>query len=159
MNDPARILIVDDDENILKTFSTVLRDAGYTTDTAENGREALEKTRANFYNLALIDIRLPDMEGTELLTALKETTPKMVKIIVTGYPSLQNAVEAVNKGADGYIIKPANMADLLTKVKQHLEKQEKARLYDQEKIKEFIETRIKESNTRENASPPKRSDS
>jgi ActR/RegA family two-component response regulator len=98
------------------------------------------------------------MEGIELLTALVETTPKMVKIIVTGYPSLQNAVEAVNKGADGYIIKPANMADLLTKVKQHLEKQEKAKRYDQEKIKEFIETRIKESDTRENVSPSKRSD-
>jgi len=156
LNDPPRILIVDDDENILKTFSTVLRDAGYTTDTAQNGKEAIEKTKANFYNLALIDIRLPDMEGIELLTNLVDTTPKMVKIIITGYPSLQNAVEAVNKDADGYIIKPANMADLLTKVKQHLEKQEKAKRYDQEKIKEFIETRIKESDTRENASPSKR---
>lgn len=151
MNDPPRILIVDDDENILKTVSTVLRDAGYATDTAENGREAIEKTKANFYNLALIDIRLPDMEGTELLTALVDTTPKMVKIIITGFPSLQNAVEAVNKGADGYIIKPANMADLLTKVKQCLENQEKAKRYDQEKIKEFIETRIKQSNTRDQA--------
>ena len=153
MNDPPRVLIVDDDENILKTFSTALRDAGYTTDTAENGREAIEKAKANFYNLALIDIRLPDMEGTELLTALADTTPKMVKIIITGYPSLQNAVEAVNKSADGYIIKPANMADLLARVKQHLEKQEQAKRYDQEKIKEFIETRIKESNARENTSP------
>jgi DNA-binding NtrC family response regulator len=152
LNDPPRVLIVDDDENILKTVSTVLRDAGYTTDTAENGREAIKKTKANFYNLALIDIRLPDMEGIELLTALADTTPKMIKIIITGYPSLQNAVEAVNKGADGYIIKPANMADLLTKVKQHLEKQEKSKRYDQEKIKDFIETRIKESNSRENDS-------
>jgi DNA-binding NtrC family response regulator len=150
LNNPPRVLIVDDDENILKTVSTVLRDAGYTTDTAENGREAIQKTKVNFYNLALIDIRLPDMEGIELLTALADTTPKMVKIIITGYPSLQNAVEAVNKGADGYIIKPANMADLLTKVKQHLEKQEKSKRYDQEKIKDFIETRIKESNSREN---------
>jgi two-component system response regulator AtoC len=154
LNDPARILIVDDDENILKTFSTVLRDAGYTTDTALNGKEAIEKSKANFYNLALIDIRLPDMEGIELLTALADTTPKMVKIIITGYPSLQNAVEAVNKSADGYIIKPANMADLLAMVKQHLEKQEKAKRYDQEKIKEFIETRIKESDTSEKTSPP-----
>ena len=159
MSSVARILVIDDDQEILKTFSAVLKETGYVVDTAESGREAIEKSEANFYNLALIDIRLPDMEGIELLTALAETTPKMVKIIVTGYPSLQNAVEAVNKGADGYIIKPANMADLLTKVKQHLEKQEKAKRYDQEKIKEFIETRIKESDTRENVSPSKRSGS
>ena len=159
MSDPVRILIVDDDENILKTFSTALRDAGYTVDTTENGREAIEKAKTNFYNLALIDIRLPDMEGTQLLTTLVETTPKMVKIIITGYPTLQNAVEAVNKGADGYVIKPANMADLLTKIKQQLEKQEKARRYDEEKIKDFIETRLKESRSGEKASPSKRNDS
>lgn len=159
MSDPVRILIVDDDENILKTFSTALRDAGYEVNTAENGREAIEKTRATFYNLAIIDIRLPDMEGTELLTTLVETTPKMVKIIITGYATLQNAVEAVNKGADGYVIKPANMADLLTKIKQQLEKQEKARRYDEEKIKDFIETRLKESKSGENTSPSKRNDS
>jgi len=158
MSSVARILVIDDDREILKTFSAALKGAGYVVETAETGKDAIEKAKANFYNLALIDIRLPDMEGIELLTALVETTPKMVKIIVTGYPSLQNAVEAVNKGADGYIIKPANMADLLTKVKQHLEKQEKAKRYDQEKIKEFIETRIKESDTRENVSPSKRSD-
>jgi two-component system response regulator GlrR len=158
MSSVARILVIDDDREILKTFSAALKGTGYVVETAETGKDAIEKAKANFYNLALIDIRLPDMEGIELLTALVETTPKMVKIIVTGYPSLQNAVEAVNKGADGYIIKPANMADLLTKVKQHLEKQEKAKRYDQEKIKEFIETRIKESDTRENVSPSKRSD-
>ena len=156
MSDPAKILVIDDDESIRRTVSLTLQRAGYNVDTAENGKEAIEKAAAKFYNLAVIDIRLPDMEGTELLTALVDTTPKMVKIIITGYPSLQNAVEAVNKGADGYIIKPANMADLLTKVKQHLEKQEKAKRYDQEKIKEFIETRIKESNTTENASPSKK---
>jgi len=159
LSDPVRILIVDDDENILKTFSTALRDAGYTVDTTENGSEAIEKAKTNFYNLALIDIRLPDMEGTQLLTTLVETTPKMVKIIITGYPTLQNAVEAVNKGADGYVIKPANMADLLTKIKQQLEKQEKARRYDEEKIKDFIETRLKESRSGEKASPSKRNDS
>jgi DNA-binding NtrC family response regulator len=156
---PVRILIVDDDENILKTFSTALRDAGYKVDTTQNGKEAIEKARANFYNLALIDIRLPDMEGTELLTTLVETTPKMVKIIITGYPTLQNAVEAVNKGADGYVIKPANMADLLRKIREHLEKQEKAKRYDQEKIKEFIETRLKESKSGKDASMPKKGDS
>jgi len=139
------ILIVDDDEAILKSFKEILELEGYDVDTAENGKKAIEKSNAKFYNLALIDIRLPDMEGTELLTAIKETTPRMVKIIVTGYPSLENAVEAVNKGADGYIIKPVlDMNNLIHKVKIHLKRQEEERRYGEEKVAEFIETRAKE---------------
>jgi ActR/RegA family two-component response regulator len=83
----------------------------------------------------------------------------MVKIIVTGYPALQNAVDAVNKGAAGYVFKPADMAELLTKIKEHLEKQEKAMRCDEEKVKEFIETRLKDSKSGENTSPSKRNDS
>ncbi len=149
MSNSARILVVDDDREILKTFSTVLKDAGYVVDTAETGRDAVEKSTHNFYNVALIDIRLPDMEGTKLLTALRETTPKMVKIIVTGHPSLQNAVEAVNKGADGYIIKPASTEMLLDTIREHLRRQQEAKQYGEQKIKEFIETRIGELDTEE----------
>ncbi len=94
--------------------------------------------------MAFIDIRLPDMEGTRLLTELKETTPRMVKIILTGYPSLQNAVEAVNKGADGYLVKPINIEDLLKTVKRLLEKQQEERKFSEEKVVEFVESRAKE---------------
>jgi len=145
--EPARILVVDDDESIRKTLATILKDHGYIVDTAENGKEAIEKSKANFYNLALIDIRLPDMEGTKLLTAMKDTTPKMVKIIVTGYPALNNAIEAVNKGADGYVLKPVNIDNLLSTLKEHLRKQQEAKKYSQEKVAEFIETRAKELET------------
>ena len=98
--------------------------------------------------MALIDIRLPDMDGVQLLTALKETAPKMVKIIITGYPSLQNAVEAVNKGADGYILKPIKMGELLAMIKEHLKKQQEAGKYTEQKVVEFIETRAKELESR-----------
>jgi DNA-binding NtrC family response regulator len=84
------------------------------------------------------------MEGTRLLKEMKDTVPKMAKIIVTGYPGLQNAVEAVNKGADGYIVKPFKMEDLLKTEREHLKKQEEAKKYGEEKIKEFIETRATE---------------
>ena len=144
MNGHARILVIDDDENIRKIMELTLKAKGYVVDTAGSGREAIEKSNANFYNLALVDIRLPDMEGTALLSALKETTPKMVKIIVTGYPSLKNAVEAVNKGADGYIIKPFDTDKLLTLVQQHLKKQSEMKEYGQEKVAQFVETRFKE---------------
>jgi DNA-binding NtrC family response regulator len=145
----VRILIVDDDENIRKSLSTALITAGYVVDTAESGKSAILKSNTNFYNLALIDIRLPDMEGTELLTLMMETTPKTIKIILTGYPSLQNAVEAVNKGADGYIIKPAQTEDLQKMIGEHLRKQDAAKRYSEQKVKEYVETRSKELETEE----------
>jgi DNA-binding NtrC family response regulator len=145
----VRILVVDDDEGIRRSFSMVLRNAGYVVDTAEDGKEAIEKSRTSFYNLALIDIRLPDMEGVALLTAMKETTPKMVKILVTGYPSLDNAVEAVNRGADGYLIKPADMTQVLKTVEEHLVRQGNARRYSEGKVLEFVESRVKELEARE----------
>lgn len=149
MSESARILVIDDDESIRRTISKSLKRAGYLVDAVENGKQAIEKAEANFYNLALIDIRLPDMDGTKLLTAMKETTPKMVKLILTGYPALQNAIEAVNKGADGYITKPVNIEELIETIKKQLEKQAKEKVYDQEKVKEFIETRVKQLETEE----------
>lgn len=144
MGERARILVIDDDESIRKTITSILEEKGYTVDAAENGKEAIRKSKARFYNLALIDIRLPDMEGTKLLTAMRETVPKMVKIIVTGYPSLHNAVEAVNKGADAYVLKPFNVEKTLKIIEEQLEKQKGARKYSEQKISEFIETRVKE---------------
>jgi len=144
MDKTARILVVDDDESVRKVLSLILEEEGYIVDTAENGKEAIEKSESKFYNLALIDIRLPDMEGTKLLTAMKETTPKMVKVIITGYPTLKNAVEAVNKGADAYILKPFNMDNVLETIKEQLKKQQKAKKYSEENVTEFIKTRVKE---------------
>ena len=138
------ILVIDDDEVVLNSIAEALRLEGHKVDTAKTGKEAIEKCNLNFYNLALIDIRLPDMEGTKLLKAIRDTTPKMVKIIVTGYPSLQNATEALNKGADGYVIKPVDIPKLLATVRDHLQKQEEARRYSERRFAEFIETRSRE---------------
>jgi DNA-binding NtrC family response regulator len=144
MDKLARIIVVDDDESIRKVLATILEEKGYTVDTAENGKQAIEKTGKNFYNLGLFDIRLPDIEGTELLAKVKDTTPRMRKIIVTGYPSLPNAVEALNKGADAYILKPFDMDKILQTIKEQLKNQEEEKKYGQEKVTEFIETRVKE---------------
>ncbi|MCW3993272.1 MAG: response regulator [Candidatus Bathyarchaeota archaeon] len=144
MGETARILIVDDDEDIRKVLTTILEDEGYTVESVGTAKKAIAKTGKKFYNLALIDIRLPDMEGIELLTRMKDTTPKMRKIIVTGYPTLQNAVEAVNRGADAYTIKPFDMKKTLRTIKEELTKQEEEKRYNQEKVAEFIETRVKE---------------
>jgi DNA-binding NtrC family response regulator len=140
----ARILVVDDEESIRKVLATILEEKGYIVDTAKNGKEAIRKSKTRFYNLALIDIRLPDMEGTELLTGLRDTTPKMAKIIMTGYPSLQNAIEAVNRGADAYVLKPFDVEKVLHEIEENVRKQREARRYSEEKVTEFIVTRAKE---------------
>ncbi|RLI20765.1 hypothetical protein DRO54_05385 [Candidatus Bathyarchaeota archaeon] len=149
MGEPARILIVDDDESIREVLTSILTDEGYIVDAVSTGEEAIKATHENFYNLALIDIRLPDMEGTKLLTKLKDTVPKMRKIIITGYPTLQNAIEAVNFGADAYIVKPINMEDALKTIQKQLQKQAEEKKFSEQKIVEFIETRVKELEAKE----------
>ena len=72
----SRILIIDDQETIRKSLKLALEREGYLVDTAENGREAIRKSKEEFYNMALVDLRLPDMDGIELLTKMRETVPK-----------------------------------------------------------------------------------
>jgi DNA-binding NtrC family response regulator len=140
----ARILVVDDDENIRNSLAIILRAEGYTVDLVVNGSEAIQKTESTAYNVALIDMRLPDMEGTKLLTGMKDTVPKIRKIIITGYPSMQNAIEAVNRKADAYIVKPVDVEQLLNTLREQLELQENEKKYSQQKVIEFIESRVKE---------------
>ena len=153
MDETARILIIDDDKNIRKVLTAILEDEGYKVEAVETAKRAIEKARKNFYNLALVDIRLPDIEGIELLTKMKPTTPKMRKIIITGYPTLQNAIEALNKGADAYIVKPFNMEKVLKTIRDQLKRQEEEKKYSQEKVAEFIETRARELEVEKEATP------
>jgi len=140
----VRILVVDDDENIRDTLKTILEDEGYIVDVAATGWEAIQKTEKNPYNVALLDIRLPDMEGVDLLKLIKDNLPKTRKIMVTGYPSMRNAIDALNKNADAYLIKPIDVADLLSTVKDQLRLQESERIYSEQKVAEFIESRTRE---------------
>jgi len=141
--DNESILVVDDDKDILKILRNILESEGYSVETAETGREAIEKSEASFHNLALLDIKLPDMEGTQLLTKLHRDTPRMMKVMVTGYPSLENAVKSLNLGADAYIIKPVDPEKLLKVVKEKLTEQEEAEKMSEEKLTEWIKTRIR----------------
>jgi len=143
MKDKASILLVEDDANIRETLETILQQKGYTTDIAKNGREAIQKSKVKFFNLALLDIKLPDMEGTKLLSTIHETLPKMVKIMVTGYPNLENTVDSLNYGADAYIIKPFKTEKLLELIEEKLEKQSQAEKMTQEKLTEWIKTRVR----------------
>ena len=144
MVESARILIVDDDENIRNTMKAILEDEGYIVDLAANGKEAIKKTQEAAYNLALLDIRLPDMEGTELLEMMKDNVPRTRKIMITGYPSMQNAIAAVNKNANAYLLKPICVENLLKTVKEQLLSQEYEREFSEQKVANFIETRVRE---------------
>lgn len=117
------ILVVDDDKSTCKILSLIFKRKGYEIETASTGQEAIEKAQTRFFNLALLDIKLPDMEGVELLAPLKGLHPEMEIIMVTAHASLETAVYALNRGAALYITKPLNMEEVLSTIKKVLEKQ------------------------------------
>src|SRR5207247_2780357 len=120
------ILIVDDDQGILKSFKDILEPEGYNVDTVTTGVEAVEKCRAHPYNLAIIDIKLRDVEGTDLLARVNEILPRARKIMITGYPSLDNAIDSVNLQADAYIIKPVSPEIFLRVLAKNSHRQQEA---------------------------------
>jgi DNA-binding NtrC family response regulator len=116
-----RILVVDDDRNICDTLSLILESRGYDVDVARTGKAALEKSKTKAYDLAVLDVRLPDIEGTKLLRRMHETYPGMVKIMLTGYPETQNAIDAIKSGAEAYFTKPVNPVRLIEAIEDRLE--------------------------------------
>lgn len=112
-------------------------------DTAETGKETISKSKAKTYNLVILDIKLPDVEGTELLIDLGKITPSMMKIMVTGYASLDNAVDSINFGADAYLMKPVSPEKLLETVAEKLKEQEGVEKMTEDKVAEWIDGRLK----------------
>ncbi len=117
------ILIVDDDENTCKTLALIFNKKGYNVQTAGTGYEALEIARNNSFNLVLLDIKLPDVEGIELLVPLKKMHPDMETMMMTAYSSLETVIRALNEGASAYIMKPLEIDDILNKISTVFEKQ------------------------------------
>ena len=114
------ILVIDDDKSILRTLTRILQKAGYEVDTAETGKEATEKMEKRHYSLALVDVRLPDIDGTDLLVSMKDSLRDTVKIVITGFPSMEMGVKALDGGADAYLVKPVKPDDLLTLIEEKL---------------------------------------
>jgi DNA-binding response OmpR family regulator len=141
----SRILVVDDNETIRKTMKEILESEGYQVETASTGKEAIKKSNSGAFDLALLDIQLPDMEGVELLESLRDCIPKMRKVMLTGHPSMQNAIDALNKKADAYLIKPVDPGYLLAVIQEQLSLQQEEIVFDQFKVEEFLESRVLES--------------
>ncbi len=117
-----RILIVDDEEVICSIFARRLTKEGYTCATANNGREALRYFYKHPFSLIISDIKMPEMDGLELLKRVKATNPNMMVIVVTAFPDIDLAVEAMRLGAYDFIIKPADLDLVILSVKRALEK-------------------------------------
>jgi DNA-binding NtrC family response regulator len=138
-----RILIVDDDKEIARSLSMVLESEGYQTEAANTIKEAIQKSYENYYNLAILDIKLPDGEGTSLLQKLREISPRTLKIMLTGYPMLKNAVDSLNDGAVAYLIKPVDLEKLLKTIRNKIEEQKAIDAATEDSIADFLQARTK----------------
>ena len=134
-------MIIDDDRGILDGFRLILERKGYMTDTAESGSEAIEKVRGKYFNLALIDISLPDIDGTALLSEFRELNPVMKKIIITGFSTRENAILCLNLGADAYLEKPVTPGKLLEFVAKKLAEQEYEIKYHEDVVNNLLQSR------------------
>ena len=112
------ILVVDDQEKVCRSVRKVLAKRGYSVDEALNADEALEKIDQKEYGLLLVDVMMPKINGLDLLSAAKQRRPNAVVIMITGYPSTENAVKAIQLGADDYIAKPFTANELTSLVEQ-----------------------------------------
>jgi CheY-like chemotaxis protein/glycine cleavage system H lipoate-binding protein len=123
-NPKARILAVDDEEIILNSFRKILVLAGYSIDTVESGSEALGLIRKNDYDFVFTDLKMPEMDGVEVTKAVKHLRPDIDVIVITGYASIETAVETVKFGAMDYVEKPFTEDELLEFVKTALIKRQ-----------------------------------
>lgn len=117
-----KILVIDDEQINLDNISHVLTKDGYQTTTASSGREALEKLEAQDYNLVVTDLRLGDMDGVEVMEFVKKNSPDTEVIVITGYATVNSAVDAMSKGAYYYLPKPFNFKQLREVIHNALEK-------------------------------------
>jgi len=118
MTGKARVLVVDDEINLLKTLSDVLNRNGYEVAVAKDGPSALGLIEKNRFDIALLDIRMPQMDGVELLERIKARYPDVEVIIMTAYGTIETAIKSIKLGAYAYILKPLDIDDVLVNLKK-----------------------------------------
>jgi PAS domain S-box-containing protein len=129
MEEKARVLIVDDDRGSCESLGDIFMEKGYHVETANTGHEAIERIHANDFEISLIDIKLPDILGIELLKKLKSLNPDLICIMITGYATLQNAIQAIEEGANGFFMKPLVIEQVLNRIDEIFEKLSLQRKY------------------------------
>ncbi|MBU0479463.1 MAG: response regulator [Proteobacteria bacterium] len=117
-----KILIIDDEAGICETLVDILEAKGFLPVAVQTGRDGVKIAGETEFDVALIDLKLPDMDGFEVFKALRQVQPELICIFITGYASAQNAITALKQGAAGYYIKPLAIDELLHGIKEALEK-------------------------------------
>jgi len=115
---PVRILIADDEKAIRESLKMVLEEEGYSPDIAQDGTEALEKIKSSDFDIVISDIKMPNVDGIELMNQAAKLSPNTFFIIMTAYASVKTAIDAMRAGAFDYLIKPIEFDDLLLRVKR-----------------------------------------
>jgi DNA-binding NtrC family response regulator len=113
MSEKTKVLIVDDQEVVRLSYLRSLASEHCKVDVAANGDEALQTLKQNRFDLVLLDLRMPGMDGLDVLKTIKQTWPDTEVVIITGYPNVETAKEAVRLGAHGYLAKPVGPADII----------------------------------------------
>lgn len=124
MKNTPKVLVLDDDPNVRKTLADILRIKGYEVTGVENGAVGIAEMQRLPANVVLIDLKLPDMSGIEAMEKIKVVSPLTEAIILTGHASLDTAMEATNKGAFSYLLKPYEIEKLLRHIHRALERQQ-----------------------------------
>ena len=120
-NDKGRVLIIDDQRNMRATLAMLLRGNGYEVEAAANGREGQELGAAGAYDLVLTDLRMGELDGIDVLRAIKQAQPLTEVIVMTAYGTIESAVEAMKLGAFDYIQKPFSEQELLVRTSKAIE--------------------------------------
>ena len=115
-----RILVVDDEEALRTVLSTELEGEGYQVSTAGDGEEAIKILGSQQFHLILLDIKMPNVDGFEVLKFVKQKQPSTKVIMLTGFADLKNAIESKKLGAEDFVSKPYDLVDLLTTVERVL---------------------------------------
>jgi DNA-binding NtrC family response regulator len=136
------ILIVDDDEAQRSLLAGYLKKRDYTVTTAVSGHEAIEKNQDKGFDLAILDLKMPEIDGIETMTKMKEIDPEMYFIILTGYGTVETAVKAMKIGAYDYLSKPINLDELELIIERIHEEQHVHRELEllREEVAENLET-------------------
>jgi two-component system response regulator HydG len=119
---PGHVLVVDDQKNMRATTAMLLREAGHQVGEAADGAGALEQLAQGIYDVVLTDLRMPTLDGMELLEAIQRTSPQTQVIVMTAYGTIESAVEAIRHGAYDFLTKPFQSEEVLVRVSKALEK-------------------------------------
>lgn len=152
----ARLLVVDDEASLRAGLRDLLSLMGYHVEEAASGPEALELLRNGYYDLMVLDIRMPEMSGVEVMQHAREMCPDLSIIVLTAYASLESAIAAVKSDAVDYMLKPFNVEDLAATISKTLQKRAEEQRHQQlmDLISEALDTLDRSENPSAAASPP-----